>query len=408
MGSIGRLSRRCERDRIGWRPEPCEEAAQCSIEVPRCQNRGGEQDESGGGGGNGMVRRHPGEADGDDILGAREGDIRDGLRAGGDGRANGGFGAVGDQRDGGSEGGGEDLHLGRELRTGVIRDESGDGNADEGVEGVPEEVEAGDLVGDELGQEHGGAGGEDPGMAERVETWGQRHPMGAGQEAECQDGGVEVEPGSEAGCGDQRNDIGRAEAHDGKIVQTRAGVLVQNGCCVAEKEYPRRAGTPLLCSMGGGRMARTVFIDTQQWAIDHLDRLASKLRRSGRVPQHLGVGLRGERDALFELRRQGYTIVARRWTSAKLRGDVDLVGWDGDWLCFIEVKTRSERDPATPAETSVDRDKQTMLRRMAQAYLRSFPEEKCREIPVRFDVIAVYGSGQAAEFELFRGAFGWR
>ena len=155
-------------------------------------------------------------------------------------------------------------------------------------------------------------------------------------------------------------------------------------------------------------MASTVFINTQQRAIDHLDRLASKLRRSGRVPEHLAVGLRGERDALFELRRQGYTVVARRWISTKIRGDVDLIGWEGDWLCFIEVKTRSERDPATPAETAVDHDKQIMLRRMARAYLRSFPEERRREIPVRFDVVAVYGSGKDAEFELFRGAFGWR
>ncbi len=155
-------------------------------------------------------------------------------------------------------------------------------------------------------------------------------------------------------------------------------------------------------------MASTVFINTQQWALDHMDRLASKLRRPGRVPQHLAVGLRGERDALYELRRQGYTIVARRWTTAKLRGDVDLVGWEDEWLCFIEVKTRSERDYATPAEAAVDRDKQKMLRRMAQAYLRSFPEERRREIPVRFDIVAVYGSGRAAEFELFRAAFGWR
>ncbi len=155
-------------------------------------------------------------------------------------------------------------------------------------------------------------------------------------------------------------------------------------------------------------MASTVFIDTQQWTIDRLDRLAAKLPFSNRLPQHLAVGLRGERDALFELRRQGYVIVARRWTSAKLRGDVDLVGWDSGWLCFIEVKTRSERDPMTPAETAVDQEKQKMLRRMAQAYLRGFPEGKRREIPVRFDVVAVYGSGRAAEFNLFRGAFGWQ
>ena len=46
----------------------------------------------------------------------------------------------------------------------------------------------------------------------------------------------------------------------------------------------------------------------------------------------------------------------------------------GSRLCFVEVKTRSGRD-AMPAESAVDRDKQEMLRRMARAYLRGFPEK---------------------------------
>ena len=155
-------------------------------------------------------------------------------------------------------------------------------------------------------------------------------------------------------------------------------------------------------------MPNTAVINAQQWAIGCLDQISARLRRSSGRAAHLSVGLRGERDALFELRRRGYTIVARRWTSPKLRGDLDLVGWDGEWLCFIEVKTRSGRDPMAPAETSVDQEKQRMLRRMAQAYLRSFPEERRGTIPVRFDVMAVYGSGRGAEFDLFRGAFGSR
>ena len=119
------------------------------------------------------------------------------------------------------------------------------------------------------------------------------------------------------------------------------------------------------------------------------------------------LGLQGEREALFELRRQGYIVVARRWTSSRMRGDLDLVAWEGEWLCFIEVKTRSGRTAMAPAETAVDHEKQRMLRRMAHAYLRGFPEETRREIPVRFDVIAVYLGDGGREFELFRGAFRW-
>ncbi len=156
----------------------------------------------------------------------------------------------------------------------------------------------------------------------------------------------------------------------------------------------------------GPVMAITLWINAQQWGLDRLDRIGSRLGRSPRVAPHLALGLRGEQEALFELRRLGYTVVARRWTSPKMRGDLDLVAWDGEWLCFVEVKTRSQRNAMIPAEVAVDRQKQTMLRRMAQAYLGRFPEAKRRGISIRFDVMAVYLNGRDRRFELFRGAFG--
>ena len=122
---------------------------------------------------------------------------------------------------------------------------------------------------------------------------------------------------------------------------------------------------------------------------------------------HLATGLRGERAALFALGRRGIVIVARRWTSAKVRGDLDLVGWDGNCLCFIEVKTRTARD-LNPAEAEVDEHKRRMVRGLAKVYLQGFPEAKRRSIPVRFDVVAVYLLGGNTEIEFFEGAFGWR
>ena len=90
-----------------------------------------------------------------------------------------------------------------------------------------------------------------------------------------------------------------------------------------------------------------------------------------------------------------------------MRGDVDLIGWDGDRLCFIEVKTRTARD-MTPAESAVDEDKREMVRGLARAYLRTFPEAERQTIPVRFDVVSVYALGRVTEFEVFQGAFRWR
>ncbi len=132
--------------------------------------------------------------------------------------------------------------------------------------------------------------------------------------------------------------------------------------------------------------------------------MAARVRRGPPLAANLATGLRGERAALFHLRRLNYTIVATRWTSAKMRGDVDLIGWDGDWLCFIEVKTRSVRD-LNPAESAVDRDKERMLRGLARTYLRAFPEEKRRIVPVRFDVVSVYLLKGGTDFEIFQGAF---
>jgi putative endonuclease len=137
-----------------------------------------------------------------------------------------------------------------------------------------------------------------------------------------------------------------------------------------------------------------------------MDSLARRRGRKRGLPAHLATGEYGEREALFYLRKMGYIVVARRWNSAKLWGDIDLVAWDGRWLCFVEVKTRSGRD-AMPAESAVDGEKQDMLRRMARAYLRVFPEKLRADVPVRFDVASVYLLPSGVEFDLYRGAFGW-
>jgi putative endonuclease len=149
-------------------------------------------------------------------------------------------------------------------------------------------------------------------------------------------------------------------------------------------------------------MNRAMWIGMQTRVLRRLERMGGR----GGTPEHLATGERGEREALFHLRRLGYTIVARRWKSAKLWGDVDLIGWDGACLCFVEVKTRSRREDG-PAEAAVDRDKREMLQKMARAYLRGLPEKPREEVEVRFDVVSVYLLPSGAEFDVYRAAFGW-
>lgn len=177
-------------------------------------------------------------------------------------------------------------------------------------------------------------------------------------------------------------------------------------CCRWFRNQPAliTAGGSKLCAMVP-KACRVAWIDLQAWALQRMDALGKRMGCGTKTPEHLTIGLRGERAALFHLRTLGYTVVARRWTSAKMRGDVDLIGWDGDWLCFVEVKTRTGRDAMTPAESAVDADKQERMRRMARTYLRRFPEKLRRQVPVRFDIVSVYLQQGGAEFEVFKGAF---
>ncbi len=132
-----------------------------------------------------------------------------------------------------------------------------------------------------------------------------------------------------------------------------------------------------------------------------LDRLPA--RRLSK-PRHLETGRSGEEGAFFHLRRNGFVVIAFGWQSGRAPGDLDLVAWEGETLCFVEVKTRSARDFA-PAEAAVDRDKRRSLRKLAGYYLRQFPDGTAS----RFDVLSVYliEGRRKPEFELFRNAFGW-
>ena len=95
-------------------------------------------------------------------------------------------------------------------------------------------------------------------------------------------------------------------------------------------------------------------------------------------------------------------MVSRNFRSSRRRGEIDLIGWDRDVLCFIEVKTRTTRD-VKPAEAAVDRDKQRGLAAVAEEYL-SHMAPSCRW---RFDVVTVYYEPKSSQplIEVFQNAF---
>lgn len=132
-----------------------------------------------------------------------------------------------------------------------------------------------------------------------------------------------------------------------------------------------------------------------------LDSFARLLSRKDTKPQHLLTGRRGEEAAYFHLRERGYVIVAQNYRSPRSRSELDMVGWDGTTLCFIEVKTRTTRK-IMPAEAAVDAEKQRDLSSVARDFLRKIASNP----PFRFDIVSVYfEDGFAPVIELFKDAF---
>src|SRR5271170_5595214 len=85
------------------------------------------------------------------------------------------------------------------------------------------------------------------------------------------------------------------------------------------------------------------------------------------------TGVRGETYAYWYLRRHGYVLIARNYRAPSIKGEIDLVGYDGAVLAFVEVKTRRMEKPgdALPEE-NVTAGKKEALARMARHFLRDW------------------------------------
>ena len=106
------------------------------------------------------------------------------------------------------------------------------------------------------------------------------------------------------------------------------------------------------------------------------------------------LGRIGEQMAARHLQRCGFQIVARNWRSdsSELRGELDIVAWDGDTLVFCEVKARRGEDAGGPL-AAVTPAKVVQLRRLAGAFLaersRNAGPAGTGQAPVRIDVVGV-------------------
>jgi putative endonuclease len=123
----------------------------------------------------------------------------------------------------------------------------------------------------------------------------------------------------------------------------------------------------------------------------------------GRQPRHL-MGVRGETFAYWYLRRHGYVMVCRNFRAPGVKGEIDLVGFDGPVLAFIEVKTRTTKPgPSSLPEDAITADKRRFLARMARQFLI---DRRLDGVNWRFDVLAIESrAGDRPVVRLHKGAF---
>jgi putative endonuclease len=108
---------------------------------------------------------------------------------------------------------------------------------------------------------------------------------------------------------------------------------------------------------------------------------------------HLTLGRRGEELAAAYLQQKGYRLVAANFSvpvgrnrlGATINVEIDLLAYEGETLCFIEVKSRAS-DWFAPPQVNVDRRKQRQIARAARMYRRMFALSGA---PYRYDVITV-------------------
>lgn len=105
------------------------------------------------------------------------------------------------------------------------------------------------------------------------------------------------------------------------------------------------------------------------------------------------LGQLGESYAAAYLEQLGYRLVAANFTlpvgrnmrGAIINAEIDLVAYDGDTLCFIEVKTRSS-DWFAPPQVNVDLRKRRQITRAARVYRQMLGIESEAH---RYDVVTV-------------------
>lgn len=99
----------------------------------------------------------------------------------------------------------------------------------------------------------------------------------------------------------------------------------------------------------------------------------------------------GEDAAVKYLKKNRYIILERNFSVHG--GEIDIIAKKGDYVVFVEVKTRSTDDYGGGLE-AVNYTKQQRMIKAAQVYLLRLGAD----VPARFDVVVVNGFMRGKKF----------
>jgi putative endonuclease len=133
---------------------------------------------------------------------------------------------------------------------------------------------------------------------------------------------------------------------------------------------------------GDKAVVRTITPRQLLWKLS--DRVR-QFRQNQTLPPQAALGRRGEDLAHRYLRSSGYMVVARNYRPANGEVEADIVARQGEYVVFVEVKSRTSGDFGSP-DRAIGSDKQKNIVRAARAYATRAGIEWSH---VRFDTISI-------------------
>ncbi len=116
------------------------------------------------------------------------------------------------------------------------------------------------------------------------------------------------------------------------------------------------------------------------------------------MAQHNELGKKGEQIAIEHLLKKGYKIIEKNYRY--LKAEVDIIALKKDVLVAIEVKTRTSDYFGNPQDF-INPKKIKLLVSAIDYYVIN----KCLDVEVRFDIIAIISNKKETKIEHLEDAF---